>query len=162
MEKINVLIEIAQGSNAKLEFDKKLNQIKLDRFLYGANVYPGDYGFIPETLELDGDPVDVIVFSQHSLFPGCWAEVRIIGGLAMVDDGEIDNKLIGVYVGNPETKAIKDLTAVTEAWKNKVWDFFLNYKNLENKKVSLQKWLNAQQAKQLVIVCQKRYQQKSN
>lgn len=111
---VEIFIEIKKDSNLKYEFDKVKRQIKLDRILYGANFYPGDYGFIDRTLELDGDPIDVLIFSEYSTFPGCLATVRIVGGLEMVDAGEVDNKLIAVYVGDPATAHINNIDQINE------------------------------------------------
>ena len=155
---VEVLIEIKKDSNLKYEFDKAKSQIKLDRILYGTNFYPGDYGFIDNTLELDGDPIDVLIFSEYSVFPGCLANVKIVGGLAVIDDGEIDNKLIAVYTCDLSKKKIDDIDQVDQYWKDKVWDFFLHYKKLEKKVVTLKKWLNQKEAIQLLTECKKRFQ----
>lgn len=152
-----VFIEIQKDSNLKYEFDKSKQKLQLDRVLHGTNFYPGDYGFIENTLELDGDPIDVLIFSEYSIFPGCLAEIKIVGGLEMIDAGEVDNKLIAVYTGNPATTPVNSLEDVCQHWKKKVWDFFLNYKNVEQKKVSLKRWLSQQEAVELLLKCRQRF-----
>lgn len=107
-----VFIEISKNSNLKYEFNHQRQCMILDRVLPGCNVYPGDYGFIEQTLELDNDPVDVLIFSEHSIMPGTFATVRIVGGLEMIDAGEVDNKLIALYCGDPATTDITDISQV--------------------------------------------------
>lgn len=152
-----VFIEISQGSNMKYEYDKDRQRFKLDRILYGSHVYPGNYGFIERTLELDGDPVDVLVCSGVSVFPGCLVDVRIIGGLEMIDDGEIDNKLIGIPAGDHTFHDVKNITDMNLPLRAKIYDFFQNYKKLEQKKVILKGWFDADKAINMIWACQKRW-----
>ncbi len=156
----DVLIEIPKNSSIKYEYDKQLQKIRLDRFLSGANVYPGDYGFIAETLELDGDPIDVLVLLNQSTFPGCIMKVRIIGGLNLIDDGEIDRKIIAVVHNDPEYQNVQNINDVNTHQKNKIHDFFLNYKNLEQKKVVIKNWISLTDSLKIIDECQKRFQTK--
>ncbi|HET9792217.1 MAG TPA: inorganic diphosphatase, partial [Candidatus Angelobacter sp.] len=95
-ERVNAVIEIPKDSVNKYEYDKTLHVFRLDRTLFSPVHYPGDYGFIPCTLGLDGDPLDVLVLVESPSFPGCLMEVRPIGVLRMVDQGEGDEKILAV------------------------------------------------------------------
>ena len=106
---VNVIVEIPKGSSNKYEYDSATHQIKLDRVLYGANFYPGEYGFVPETLDWDGDPLDIISLSTYPTFPGCAIPIRVLGTLQMIDEGDIDTKLIGVIANDPRFNHIKHL-----------------------------------------------------
>src|SRR5215469_12618398 len=95
-EKVNAVIEIPKGSVNKYEYDVKLQVFRLDRTLFSPVHYPGDYGFIPGTLGLDGDPLDVLVLVEAPSFAGCLIEVRPIGLLRMLDQGKNDEKILAV------------------------------------------------------------------
>ena len=89
------IVEIPKGSRNKYEYDHEHDVIRLDRFLFSSVVYPTDYGFIPDTLSLDGDPLDVMVLVSEPTFPGCMIEVKPIGLFRMEDDQGIDDKVLG-------------------------------------------------------------------
>ena len=162
----NVLIETNKGSNMKYEYDTKSDdslkqdsgkKFRLDRILHGSNVYPGDYGFIEKTLALDNDPIDVLVWISQPTFPGCIVKVKIIGGLEMIDGGEIDNKLLGVCVNDPEFQHFNSLEEIPTKWKEKVHECFQNYKNLEKKVIILKNWINQKKAIQFIWDSQKHW-----
>ena len=98
---VEARIEIPMGSQNKYEVDPKTGKIKLDRVLYSASFYPVEYGFVENTLSLDGDPLDILVFTSSPTFPGCYMDCRIIGGMDMIDSGKEDTKVIAVNVGDP-------------------------------------------------------------
>src|SRR5438874_9747419 len=108
-DKVNAVIEIPQGSVNKYEYDKQLQVFRLDRTLHSPVHYPGDYGFIPSTLALDGDPLDVLVLVEAPSFPGCVIEVRPIGVLRMIDKGERDSKVLAVSAGDPRYAEVKNV-----------------------------------------------------
>jgi inorganic pyrophosphatase len=152
-DQVNVLIEIPQGSNVKYELDKEENVIKVDRILYTAMFYPFNYGFIPGTLEEDGDPLDVLVISNYPLMPGSVIEVRPVGMLFMMDEKGEDVKIIAVPMDkiDPTFSNIKDINDVPDAIKNKITHFFEHYKELEpGKWVKVSGWGNASQAKERI------------
>ncbi|MCG2888112.1 MAG: inorganic diphosphatase [Sulfolobales archaeon] len=152
-DQVNVLIEIPQGSNVKYEFDEEENVIKVDRILYTAMFYPFNYGFIPGTLEEDGDPLDVLVISNYPLMPGSVIEVRPVGMLFMRDEKGEDVKIIAVPIDkiDPTFSNIKDINDVPDAIKNKITHFFEHYKELEpGKWVKVSGWGNASQAKERI------------
>src|SRR5438552_13267327 len=105
---VNAVIEIAAGGVNKYEYDKKLDIFRLDRTLHSPVHYPGDYGFIPSTLGHDGDPLDVVVLVDAPSFPGCLIEVRPIGVLRMVDQGQADEKILSVAESDPVYREVHD------------------------------------------------------
>ena len=111
---VNVLIEIAGGSKNKYEFDKDLQAFALDRVLFASVQYPFDYGFIPNTLADDGDPLDGIVIMDEPTFPGCVIAARPIGYLEMVDGGDRDEKILCVPVSDPRYAHVKDLSDIPQ------------------------------------------------
>ena len=98
---IHAVVEIPRGSRNKYELHKETGAIKLDRVLYSAVHYPGDYGLIPQTYYDDGDPLDVLVMTNSPTFPGCIVEVRPIGIFRMLDKGEMDDKILAVLNADP-------------------------------------------------------------
>jgi inorganic pyrophosphatase len=148
-EEINVVIEISQGSSIKYELDKESGVIMVDRFLYPAMFYPFNYGFVPQTLTDDGDPVDVLVISSYPVTPGCAIPARPIGMLEMEDEEGIDTKILAV----PTTKVdpyfahIQDVKDLDEVTKKKIQHFFDHYKELEpNKWVKTKDFLPKEKA----------------
>lgn len=140
--KLNVTIEIPKNSDIKYEYDRKTNQIIVDRILYGSMSYPQNYGFIREALDWDGDELDILVIANHSFMPGVVVPCRILGAMEMVDSGETDTKLIGVIDCDPRFNHINELSDVPEHLLKEIQDFFENYKNLQNKKVIINGFKN--------------------
>jgi inorganic pyrophosphatase len=140
---VNVDMEIPKDSNIKYELDKETGVIMVDRFLYAAMSYPFNYGFVPNTLAEDGDPIDILVLSELSVFPGTVIPSVVIGMLEMEDEAGIDTKILAVPTVkvDPLFGQMKDITDVPEATKNKLRHFFENYKTLEpGKWVKLKEW----------------------
>ena len=98
---VNAIVEIPKGRRTKFEVDKATGLIKMDRYLYSSSMYPGDYGFIPQTLAGDGDPSDILVMVNEPTFPGCLIEARVVGIFRMRDKGADDFKLLGVPHKDP-------------------------------------------------------------
>src|SRR4029077_5471798 len=111
-EEFNTIIEIPKGSNNKYEIDKKTGLIALDRANYSAAPYPFDYGFAPQTLWEDGDPLDVVVLSTFPIQVGVLVRVRPVAGVMMVDEGEGDYKIVAVPVDDQRWENTKDLKDV--------------------------------------------------
>ncbi len=132
-EAINVVIEIPQGSNIKYELDKESGAIFLDRILYGTQFYPANYGFVPNTLAEDGDPIDVLVLSSVSVVPGCVIKSRVIGVLIMEDESGKDEKVLAVPVTklDPKMAKIESLDDLPEITLQQIKHFFETYKDLE-------------------------------
>ena len=154
---VNAVIEIPLDSSIKFEYDKELHVFRLDRNLYSAVYYPGDYGFIPSTLGDDGDPLDVIVLVERPSFPGCLMEVRPIGSLEMIDGGEGDEKILCVGSKNPRYAEVTEYTQILPHVLKEIAEFFGTYKNLEKKVVEIGGWKDATFARELITKGQKAY-----
>lgn len=136
----NAIIEIPKGSTNKYEFDEELGVMRLDRVLFSPLFYPFDYGFIPQTKYLDGDPIDVFVMVIHPTFPGCVLEARAIGVLEMRDEKGPDEKILAVATKDPRYNnrmSLKDLNPHT---LREITHFFTVYKDLEDKETEVVGW----------------------
>lgn len=156
---LNVLIEIPGGSKNKYEFDKDLQAFALDRVLYASVQYPYDYGFIPNTLAEDGDPLDGMVIMDSPTFPGCVIAARPIGFLEMIDTGEPDEKLLCVPDKDPRYAHVKSLKDIAPHRLDEIAEFFRTYKNLEGKKTEIGAWRDVDKVMPLVEKCVKAGQQ---
>jgi inorganic pyrophosphatase len=132
-DKVNALIEIPYGSNIKYELDKESGAVVVDRILYSAMFYPANYGFVPNTLAADGDPVDILVLNENSFQAGSVIACRLIGVLMMEDEAGMDEKLVAVPVTkiDPTYDGIESLNDLPKATLNKIKNFFETYKTLE-------------------------------
>jgi inorganic pyrophosphatase len=133
-------VEIPKGSRNKYELDKELGKIKLDRFLFSSVVYPTDYGFIPDTLGLDGDPLDAMVCVSEPTFPGCVIPVKPIALFRMEDDKGIDDKVLCVPLQDPGWNTLERLDDLPVQLKDEIAHFFEIYKTLEDKLVRVDGW----------------------
>jgi inorganic pyrophosphatase len=133
---IDVVVEIPKGSRNKYEMDKELGVIRLDRRLFSATVYPADYGYLPETLGEDTDPLDALVLLEDATFPGCWVSARPVGVLWMEDDKGPDAKIICVPEGDPRWENVHDLDQLPRQLLEEIEHFFEVYKMLEPEKHS--------------------------
>jgi inorganic pyrophosphatase len=140
------IVEIPKGSRNKYEYDHDRDVIKLDRFLFSSVVYPTDYGFIPDTLSLDGDPLDVMVCVSEPTFPGCMIDVRPIALFRMEDDAGVDDKVLAVPLTDPGWNTLETLDEVPDQLQNEISHFFTVYKQLENKKVEVEGWFSREDA----------------
>jgi len=154
----DVLIEIPKGSRNKYEYDFKLKKVRYDRMIFSSMMYPADYGFVPETLALDGDALDVLVLVTEPTFPGCVMEVKPIGVFHMEDEKGPDEKIICVPVSDPVWNRVGDLSELNPHLIKEIEHFFQVYKDLEKKKVSIGGWGNHQEAKEIVALCINRFQ----
>jgi len=147
MDTVNVIVEIPRGSQNKYEFDHETNTIMLDRHLIVSMGYPAEYGFIPDTLGGDGDPLDALVLSEYPTFPGCLIKSRILGMCIMTDEKGEDAKLICVPDYDPAWKSAKDITDVPKATLDKISHFFTVYKDLdEGKWVKIENYVGRKEA----------------
>jgi inorganic pyrophosphatase len=142
----DAIVEIPRGSRNKYEYDPISKSIRLDRVLYSSVHYPGDYGFIIGTRCGDGDPLDVLILVEEPTFPGCQVRIRPIGVLLMDDDGNEDEKILGVPVADPRFAEVFDLADLPRHWLAEVENFFATYKALEDKVASTGEWKGAKDA----------------
>ena len=154
----DVLIEIPKGSRNKYEYDFTLNKIRFDRTLFSSMMYPGDYGFVPETLALDKDPLDVLVLTTEPTFPMVVMEVKPIGVFHMTDEKGPDEKIICVPVSDPIWNNRLDIKDINSHRLKEIEHFFQVYKDLEEKKVDVGGWGNAEEAVKIYKRCVERYE----
>lgn len=157
---INMMVEIPKGSKVKYELDKKTGLLRLDRFMYSAVYYPGDYGFAPQTLWEDNDPLDIFVFTNEAIHPMTLCEVRVLGVLHMVDDNGSDDKIIGAYLHDPRFSDRLDISNIPQHYLLELKHFFETYKVLQGKKVEVFAIKGTQAAYQVVRKAQKMYRAK--
>jgi inorganic pyrophosphatase len=154
---VNMIVEIPKGRRSKFEIDKSTGLIKLDRYLYSSSVYPGDYGFIPQTLAEDGDPLDILVMVNEPTFSGCLIETRVVGLFRMRDRGQNDFKVLGVPNADPLFKQITDLPSVPAHFLREVEHFFATYKQLEGVEIEPIGWSGPDDATEEVRVSVDRF-----
>ncbi|PIQ75939.1 inorganic diphosphatase [Candidatus Peregrinibacteria bacterium CG10_big_fil_rev_8_21_14_0_10_49_24] len=159
-ETFNVVVEIPKGSQNKYEYDSDLGAFKLDRVLFSPLHYPGDYGFVPQTLFTDGDPLDALVLVTFPTYPGMVIEVRAIGLLEFNDNGEADDKVLCVPVHDIRFETVHDIADIQEPILNEIAHFFMVYKHLEGKKSDVQGWHGKERAKEILLESVERYKQK--
>ncbi|HXS54644.1 MAG TPA: inorganic diphosphatase [Hanamia sp.] len=147
---VNALIEIPQGSKSKYEIDKKTGLLKLDRIIYSSFHYPVNYGFIPQTLGKDGDPLDILVMCSEAIQPLCLVEALVIGNMQMIDQDLIDDKIIAVAVNDPSVNYIRTLDEVPPHIFKVLKNYFEQYKVLENKKVEINDFQEKEKAFEII------------
>lgn len=147
---LNVIVEIPKLSRVKYELDKDTGLIKYDRVLYSPMHYPANYGFVPQTLWEDGDPLDVLVLGDEPLIPGCIVEARPIGVLDMIDGGEGDAKVLAVPTSDPRWKNTRDISDLEPHLLDEIKHFFTVYKDLQMKKVEVGDWSGRDEAQSAV------------
>lgn len=159
---VDAIIEIPLKTKNKFEIDHRTNRIKLDRVLYSAMNYPAEYGYIENTLALDGDPLDILVISSEPTFPGCIVPARVIGYLSVIDNGFEDYKLIGVVDVDPRYNEIKCLNDLSNFTLDEIKDFFQNYKTLQKIEVKVYDYHDTESALRLIEECRSRYENEKN
>ncbi len=159
-QQVTAVIEIPRRSRAKYEIDKKTGLLRMDRVLYSAVHYPTNYGFIPQTLGEDNDPLDILVISMIDAQPLCLMDAHIIGVMRMVDGGEGDDKIIAVADGDMSVAHIQDLDHLPKHFLSEIEHFFEEYKRLEKKEVSVMGFAGKEEAMKIVNESIERYKQK--
>ena len=152
---VNVIVEVPYGGEpVKYEMDKEAGTMVVDRILYTAMRYPGNYGFVPHTLSDDGDPVDVLIANHRPLIPGSVINCKVVGVLHMVDEAGADEKVIAVPSSSvsqmyAKVNSIHDLP---EIQLKQIAHFFERYKDLEGEKwVKIDRWGDAEEAREAVV-----------
>jgi inorganic pyrophosphatase len=139
-------IEIPKGSRNKYELDVDLGAIKLDRFLFSSVVYPTDYGYVPDTLAEDGDPLDAMVCVTEPTFPGCFIECKLVALFRMRDDKGQDDKLVCVPCRDPNWGMVGELDDLPQQLRDEIAHFFSIYKQPEGKHVEVDGWFSSEEA----------------
>jgi inorganic pyrophosphatase len=149
---IEVIVEIPRGSRNKYEYDHERHLIRLDRRLFSATFYPADYGFVPDTLAEDGDPLDALVILDEPTFPGCLIKCRAIGMFHMTDEAGGDDKLLCVPASDPRWEHLRDIHHVSEFDRLEIQHFFEVYKDLEpGKSVEGAHWVGRVEAEEEIV-----------
>ena len=136
-EFINGIIEISAGMRTKYEVDKETGLLKLDRVLYSSVIYPANYGFIPQSLGDDLDPLDIMILCREPIQPLCLVPCRVIGVMQMIDQGLEDDKILAVAENDANTRHLNDIRELAGHFKLELKEFFESYKRLENKTVTV-------------------------
>jgi inorganic pyrophosphatase len=155
----DVTVEIPTGSRNKYEMDHESGRIRLDRMLFTATRYPHDYGFVDNTLGLDGDPLDALVLVQEATFPGVVIKCRAVGMFRMTDEAGGDDKVLCVPVGDPRLEHVRDIYHVAEFDRLEIQHFFEVYKELEpGKSVEGASWVGREEAEAEILASRKRFE----
>jgi inorganic pyrophosphatase len=154
---VEVMIAIPKGCRNKYEYDVERKLFRLDRMLFSAVHYPSDYGFIPETLAEDEDPLDAMVLIAEPTFPGCLIQARPIGLFKMKDEKGIDHKILCVPIKDPEWNYIFKLDDVPPHLLREIYHFFDIYKELEGKESVAQGWEDVASARAVIKEAKQRY-----
>lgn len=147
---VQAIIEISKGSKAKYELDKETGMLRLDRVLYASVYYPANYGFIPQTLGEDHDPLDILVLSQIDIQPLCIVKAKVIGVMRMIDNNEADDKIIAVATDDISVSHIDSISQLPPHFTVELKHFFEEYKKLENKTVQVEEFQDAKTAKEII------------
>ena len=156
-DSVEVFVEVPMGSRNKYEWDFDRGAFTLDRMLFSAVRYPGDYGFIPETLALDGDHLDALVILGDPTFPGCTLRARILGMLDMADDKGQDEKLLTVASHDPRWQGLHALEDVPSHMREEISNFFATYKQLERREVVVEGWRDRATALEVLAAARERW-----
>ncbi|GGE22782.1 inorganic pyrophosphatase [Sphingobacterium soli] len=148
---VTAVIEIPKGSRGKYEIDKASGMIKLDRVLHSSMVYPANYGFIPQSYCGDKDPLDILVLCSVDLVPASLVDAKVIGVMSMTDSGDQDDKIIAVAKNDMAVNYINDISELPPHTMKEIVNFFQEYKNLEGKKVIINKLSNRAIAQNVIL-----------
>ncbi len=154
---IYVVVEIPKKSRNKYEYDEEMGFVKLDRVLFSSLHYPGDYGFVPQTLHADGDPLDVVVMTNEPTVSGCVIEARPLGLFHLIDKGNLDDKILAVPHTDSLFDAYQSLADVPPHFLKEMEHFFTVYKDLEQAEVETKGWADSGQAYHMIEQAVARY-----
>ncbi|MGB9623213.1 MAG: inorganic diphosphatase [Candidatus Bathyarchaeia archaeon] len=152
---VYVVIEMTRGSRNKYEYDIKKGVFQLNRVLY--TYFPCDYGFIPQTLDDDGDPLDAVLLIDEPTFTGCVALARPVGNIKMLDEGVVDDKIVTVSATDPFYGHIRSLEDIPQSVIRELTYFFDNYKRAEGKTTKVQQWENIDEAMKIIELTRECY-----
>ncbi len=158
--KFEAYIEIPKGCKAKYELDKETGLLKLDRVLYTSTVYPANYGFIPKTLAEDGDPLDVLVLCNESIYPSTLVCCYPIGVITMIDGGSLDEKIIAIPFQEPTYNNYYDIHELPKHVFEEMMHFFEVYKSLEHKQTTVKEICHRDEAMDIIAKCIAAYKEK--
>ena len=157
-KQVYVITEMTRGSRNKYEYDARMGVFKLNRVLY--TYYPADYGFIPQTLDDDGDPLDAVLLINEPTFTGCVTVARPVANIRMIDGKEQDDKIVTVSTTDPFYKHIQSLEDLPRSVIDELTYFYNNYKRAEGTITEVLKWEDAEEARSIITWAQKQYIEK--
>lgn len=161
-DEMTVIVEINKGSHNKYEIDKETGLIALDRVSHTSQNFPFDYGFVPQSLWADGDPLDVVLLTTYPLNPGIMVKARPVAILNMIDSGDSDAKIIAVPVEDPRFDHVKDIEDVNKHTLKEIEHFYQTYKKIQNKIVETNGFEGAEKAKDAFNLSMESYKNKFN
>ncbi|MBR2254626.1 MAG: inorganic diphosphatase [Candidatus Methanomethylophilaceae archaeon] len=159
-EKFVGVVEISKGSKVKYEIDEETGLLALDRILSTSTAYPWNYGFIPRTFAFDGDPLDFMLLCSETILPNTLVECKPIGLLKMIDGGDQDDKVIAVATKDRAFRDFDNIDQLPSHLTEEIKHFFSVYKALEGKVTEAKEMLGPDAAKDMIVTCKKRYDEK--
>lgn len=159
-KEVNAIIEIQQGSKTKYELDKQTGALMLDRILYSELTFPVNYGLVPRTYYEDGDPLDILVLCSQKLMPSSIVHTTVVGGMAMIDAGQRDDKIIAVTTNDPYLKHIRSLKDIPVESRAMITSFFQYYKHAEGKEVIVEDLFDTKKAYEIIKQSIEEYKKK--
>jgi inorganic pyrophosphatase len=147
-EEVYVVIEMTRGSRNKYEYDARNGVFRLNRVLY--TYFPCDYGFIPRTLDDDGDPLDAVLLINEPTFTGCVTVARPVANIKMIDGDAMDDKIVTVSTTDPFYRHIRSLDDIPQSLVKELTYFFENYKRAEDKTTKVERWDDSDEAKRII------------
>jgi inorganic pyrophosphatase len=160
-EHFDCYVEIPKGSRNKYEFDTEKQVLKLDRFLFSSMVYPTDYGYFPETMAEDGDPLDAMICVSEATFPGCLIQIKPIALFKMEDEKGVDDKVLCVPLTDPGWNSLETLEDLSKQLRDEIEHFFSVYKDLERKRVTVDGWYSREDAIEVIEAARRRFREQS-
>lgn len=154
---VNTVVEIPQGGTLKYELDKATGMLRMDRVLHSAVHFPANYGFIPQTIAEDNDPLDILILCQYAIFPLTLIEARPIGTLNMVDAGKNDHKIIAVAVEDPEYGSYEVIDELPQHRLKTITRFFRDYKQLEPTEIDVRNLQSIEQTYAIITEAAERF-----
>ena len=155
---LTCVVEIPKGSRNKYEYDSELGGIKLDRFISASVVYPTDYGYVPDTLMPDGDPLDVLVCVSEPTFPGCIVPSKVVGLFKMADENGDDDHIVCVPCSDPGWNELEDVDDLPSQLRAEITHFFTVYKDLDTDRHSeVRGWGDRAAALETIELARRRY-----
>jgi len=155
---VTAVIEIPKGSKNKYEVDKNSGLLFLDRVSSSPVMYPVNYGFVPQTYCDDGDALDIMVIGQETVPPLCLMHAKVLGAMRMIDNGEADDKIVAVHAHDPQYKHVNTLSDLSPHLLKEIEQFFKIYKLLDNKKVEVSGFVQADAAHAIIVESIKFYE----
>ena len=156
-EVLTAVVEIPEDGVNKYEYDRDMNVFVLDRVLHSPVHFPGDYGFVPQTLAQDGDPLDILILGDTPTFPGCIYTVRPVGLFEMLDNGVCDEKILAYATGNPRFSDVQNYTEIHPHILLEVEHFFSVYKELERQETKVLGWKDREAAYEVIRSSHERF-----